>query len=107
GVQGDSAVLRLTPLGDVKARKHLEAGRDPGGQTLGHTVRDMQYAVDAIADDELVLLRLDMDVAGSIFSGRDAHRVDQADKRAVGNAVIGFEVVLVRLPLDGGGFVGK
>ena len=67
GVQRDPAVLRLAPLGDVELREHLEAGRHAGGEPLRDALGDVEDAVDPVADDELVLLRLDVDVARPVL----------------------------------------
>ena len=67
----------------------------------------MEDAVDAEPDDEGVLLRIEMEVGGAVLGGLKDDRVDKADERGVGNAVIGLEVVrvlerilLVELVLD-------
>ena len=39
--------------------------------------------VDAVADAELLLVRLDVDVAGALLNRRHQHDVDQADDRRV------------------------
>ena len=61
----------------------------------------MQDAVNAVADDELILLRLDMNVARALLRGGEDHGVDEAHERCVRNAVVGLEVVLTLL-VDGG-----
>ena len=58
---------------------------------------DVEDAVDPVADDEIVLLRLDVDVARPVLGGFEDHRVDEADERRVGDAVVGLEVVDVLL----------
>ena len=94
GVERDAAVLRLAPLGDVELREHLQPRRDAGGKPLRDALRDVQHAVDAVADDERVLLRLEVDVAGAVLGRLEDDRVDEPDERRVGDAVVGFEVVL-------------
>ena len=91
----DAAVLRLAPLGDVELREHLEARRHAGGEPLRHAVSDVQHTVDAVADDQLVLLRLDMDVGRSVLGRLEDHRVDEAHERGIGDPVVGLEVVLI------------
>jgi hypothetical protein len=98
GVQGDAAILRLAPLGDVELGQYLQPRRHTGGEPLRHPVSHVQHAVDAVADDQLILLRLDMDVAGPILGCLEDHRVDKPHERRVGDSVIGVEVVVV--PLD-------
>ena len=55
----------------------------------------MEDAVDPVADDELLLLRLDVDVAGAVFGGLEDHRVDEPDERRIGDEVLDLEVVLL------------
>ena len=43
----------------------------------------LQHAVDAVLDHHRVVLRLDVDVAGTTLDGGEDHRVDQPDDRAV------------------------
>ena len=93
GVQRDAAVLRLAPLGDVELREHLQARRHAGGEPLRDPLHLVQDAVDAEADDERVVLRVEVDVAGAVLGGLEDDRVDQADERRVRDAVVGLEVV--------------
>ncbi len=95
GAQRDAAVLRLAPLGDVELREHLQTGGHAGGELLRDPLRDVQHAVDAVADDQRVLLRLEVDVAGPVLGRLEDDRVDEPDERRVGDAVVGLEVVLV------------
>ena len=44
-------------------------------------------------DDERVLLRLEVDVAGPVLGGLEDDRVDEPDERDVGDAVVDLEVV--------------
>ena len=96
----DAAVLRLAALGDVELREHLQARRDAGGHLLRDALHLAEHAVDAEADDERVLLRLEVDVGGVLLGGLEDQRVDEPDERPVGDAVVGLEVVAVRL-VDG------
>ena len=57
----------------------------------------VQDAVDPEADDERVLLRLEVDVGGAVLGGLEDQRVDEPDERRVGDAVVGLEVVLFLL----------
>ena len=95
GAQRDAAVLRLAALGDVELREHLQAGRDAGRESLRDPLRDVQHTVDAVADDQLFFLRLDVNVAGTVLGSGEDERVDEANERRVGDAVVGFEIVLV------------
>ena len=65
----DAAVLRKTLLGDVQLGHDLDAGRDRVAELhrrLHHVVED---AVDAEPDPELLLVRLDVDVARPLLNG--------------------------------------
>jgi hypothetical protein len=57
----------------------------------------VQHAVDAEPDDERVLLRLEVDVAGPVLGRLEDDRVDEADERRVGDAVVDLEVVALLL----------
>ena len=94
-VERDAAVLRAAPLGDVHLRQHLEAGRDRVGQPLGDPLHLLENAVDAEADEQDILLRLDMDVAGAVFGRLVDDRVDEPDDRGVRDSVLGLEIILL------------
>ena len=82
-LQADAAVLRQALLGDVELRHDLDARDDQrrhGALGLQHLA---QHAVDAEADDEPVLERLDVDVGGVFLHRLREHGVDQADDRRV------------------------
>ena len=93
GGQRDPAVLRLPPLGDVELREHLQARRDARRHPLRDPLDLGEDAVDPEADDERILLRLEVDVGGAVLGGLEDDRVDEADERRVGDAVLGLEVV--------------
>ena len=81
--QTDAPVLRQALLGDVELRHDLQARHDqwrdrPLG--LQHLAQD---AVDAKADDESILKRLDVDVGGVFLHRLGEDRVDEADDRRV------------------------
>ena len=74
----------------------------PGARCFGIAVGDVEDAVDAVAHDQVVLLRLDVDVARAVLGRFEDHRVDEPDERRVREAVVGLEVVvLLRFGLDG------
>ena len=97
GVERDAAVLRLPPLGDVELREHLQARRHAGRHPLRDPLHLLEHAVDAEADDERVLLRLEVDVGGAVLGGLEDDRVDEPDERRVGDAVVDLEVVRLLL----------
>ena len=53
----------------------------------------MKHAVDAQTHEQRILLRLEVDVARPVLGGLEDDRVDEADKRHVGDAVVDLEVV--------------
>ena len=79
----DATVLWLAPLGDVELRKDFQSSRDAGGESLRDPLCDMEHTVDAVADDQLFLLRLDVDVAGPVLGRGEDERVDEPDERRV------------------------
>jgi hypothetical protein len=76
-----AAVLRTPALGDVEAGHDLDAA-DGGGRRVARDGHDVaQQAVDAVADAQLVGLRLDVDVGGAGADGVGEHHVDEPDDR--------------------------
>ena len=67
----------------------------PAASRFGNALGDVEHAVDPVADDQRVLLRLEVDVAGPVLGGLEDERVDEPHERRVGDAVVGLEVVLV------------
>ena len=63
----------------------------------GARARDVELAVDAVADDDLLLLRLDVDVARALLHRLEEERVDPADDRRL---VVGVEDVARGLLVD-------
>ena len=96
----ETAVLRDAALGDIELAHDLDARNDGGMPVLrdgGHGV--VEDAVDAVLDDDFLIARFDVDVAGAAFEGVEDGGIDQLDDgRDV--AVDGGE------PVDGEGFVG-
>ena len=52
-----------------------------GMNCRGARLRLVQLAVDAVADDDLLLARLDVDIAGALLDRVEQQRVDPADDR--------------------------
>ena len=71
----------------------------PGDHPLRDPLHLLQHAVDPEPDDERVLLRLEVDVAGPVLGRLEDHRVDEPDERRVGDPVVDLEVVAVFLLL--------
>ncbi len=100
----DATVLRETALGDVERRHDLDAADDGVLQLDGGRHLLGEHAVDAVAHPELLLVRLDVDVARALLDGVEQHHVDQADDRRVLAGLLELEevgrVVLVAGELD-------
>jgi hypothetical protein len=79
--QLDAAVLGEAPLGDVEVREDLEAG-DQRRLHLGRRPHDLlEHAVDAVADADVLLVALEVDVGGAAGDGVVEDAVDQLDDR--------------------------
>jgi len=79
----DPPILRQTAFGDVQPRHDLQAADDrvlEAADFWGHGLR-VQHAVDAVADHQARLLRLDVYVAGPRLDGLQQYLVDQTDDR--------------------------
>jgi len=81
--QPDAAVLRQASLGDVKIREHLETRDDGQGKVLGRWRQFGERAIDATADLEFVLERLEMNVGRLVADRLREHQVDEADDRCL------------------------
>ena len=68
-LQVDTAVLRQPALGDVQMRHDLEAGNQRGLEQphVGRHRHLQQLAVHAVADSQVALQRLHVDVRGALF----------------------------------------
>jgi hypothetical protein len=73
------AVLGAVAVGDVELGHDLQSRADGGRERERRAERVDQHAVDAEADDELVLHRVDVDVAGATAEGLEEDHVDEAD----------------------------
>ncbi len=65
----------------------------PDEELARDALRDVQHAVDPEADEQRVLLRLEVDVAGAVLGRLEDDRVDEPHDRRLGDAVLGLEVV--------------
>jgi hypothetical protein len=68
-LQLDAAVLRHAPLGDVQLRQDLDARCQRRLHLHGRLHDLAQHAVDAVADPDLLLERLDVDVGRAALHG--------------------------------------
>ena len=85
----DAAVLREAAFRDVEARHDLQARDDrvlEAGEVVGQRDRD-EDAVDAVADAQVVLLRLEVDVRRAFGDGLREDFGDEAHDRGV---LVGF-----------------
>ena len=79
--EADAAVLRHAPLGDVEVGHDLQTGDDAGLQPLGNGHDLVQHAVVPEADEQLLRLRLEVDVRRPFVGRPREHAVDQLDDR--------------------------
>ncbi len=95
----DAAVLGDTTLGDVQVRHDLQATADRRGHRVGRAHGAEQNAVDAVPHLELLLLGLDVDVAGTLLDRVGDQVVHEADDRRLAAGLL--EVVgILGLLLD-------
>ena len=80
-VAADPAVLGHAPFGDVQVGHDLEAGGHRRDQRLRQGFDIAQHAVLTEADQQAVLLGLDVDVAGEAGEGFDQDPIHQAHHR--------------------------
>ena len=102
-LQLDAPVLREAPLGDVERRHDLDAARDRVLQLERRRHLLDEHAVDAVAHAELLLVRLDVDVARALLDGVEEDHVDEADDGRVLARLLELEevdVVVVAGELD-------
>src|SRR5713226_2510386 len=95
-LHADAAVLRQALLRDVQAAHDLHARADAVLEPLRRPDDLLQHAVHPEAHADVLLLRLDVDVAGALLGGAEEQRVDQPDD---GRLVAGVEQVLRLLQL--------
>src|SRR5262249_42715702 len=86
----DASVLREALLGDVERALDLDAADDAAHERTRGSTCDVELTVDAIADDDLFLFRLDVDIARALLHRLEEERVDPADDRGL---VVGVEDV--------------
>ena len=92
----DAAVLRQAALGDIQLGHQLQARDDGGLQLARRRFLVEEHAVDAVADAEFLLERLDVDVAGALLDGLRDHGVHQADDRRLARHVAQVLQILAR-----------
>ena len=79
----DLAVLRAAPLDDVHAGQDLDAADERRAHRAGQVEHVVQRAVDAVADPDPVVLRLDVDVGGAVAQRLGDDHLDDLDDRGV------------------------
>ena len=77
----DAAVLRQPLLGDVQLGHDLDARGDRVAELHRRLHDVVENAVDAVADAQLLLVGLDVDVARALLNRRHQDDVDQLDDR--------------------------
>ena len=83
----DAAILRQAFFGNVEAGHDLDARHHRRMQRAVGRDHIAQHAVEAVADDGLAFVRLDVDVRGFFAHGLGEQGVDHADDRRVMLAV--------------------
>ena len=78
-VESDASVLREPALRNVEVGHDLDARDHRKGQTLGGRGHLIKRAIHAVTDLELVLERLEMDVARAVLHGLKKDEVDKPD----------------------------
>jgi hypothetical protein len=98
----DAAVLREALLGDVDAGHDLDAADQRGLHLDRDAVALDALAVDAVADADAVLHRLDVDVARPVAHGLGDHRLHELDDRRLRRVVgdVGADAVDVDRLVD-------
>ena len=94
----DAPVLRQPSLGDIQSRHQLESRHDRRPHRERRCIPSFQNAVDAKAHLEVVLERLQMNVAGPLFEGFRDHGVHVSNHGSLGGHVAQLlDVVSARL----------
>ena len=87
--EDDASVLRQPAFGDVEVAHDLEARDEAVGDLPGQTELFLAETVDAVADDEVFFLRLDVDIGCAADVGVLDDAVGELDD---GRGVLAFEV---------------
>ena len=77
----DAPVLRDAALGDVEVGEHLQPRGDRQRQRAGRRRHFVERTIDAVADLELVLKRLEVDVRSLVADGLANHEIYKPDDR--------------------------
>ena len=77
----DAAVLGAAAFGDVDLGENLDTRQEGAQQPPGGAVAFDQHAVDAVADPDAILERLDVDVGGPQLHRFGDHQLHQPDDR--------------------------
>ena len=99
--QADAPVLRQAALGDVEVGHDLDARDHRGRQAPRRRFDFVQHAVDAVADDQPILERLDVNVGRAHFERIGDEQRHEADHRRFGREVLQLLHVRVERKLVG------
>ena len=77
----NAAVLRQAALGDVHVRHHFDARNDRQREMARRRRHFVKRAIDAVANFEFVLERLEMDVARPVLDRLIQDQIDEANDR--------------------------
>jgi hypothetical protein len=75
--------LRKALFGDVQLRHDLDPRSNRIAELHGRAHDVVENPVDAVANPELLLVRLDVNIAGALLNRRHQHDVDQANDRCL------------------------
>src|SRR5205823_11990395 len=97
-----ASVLRNAALGDVEVGHDLQAGDQPRLDVLRRPHHLVEHAVDAVADPDVDLGGLDVDVGGPVGNRLADQEVDELDDRRVLGDLLDPGEVVLGLHLAGG-----
>ena len=89
--EGDAAVLGPSFLADFKARHDFQAAGDGVAEAVHHGVDPglAEHAVDAVANDQSVFVRLDVDVGRTFTDAFKQDGVDKTHHAGIAGGVVG------------------
>ena len=76
-----SAVLRQAAFRDIQVSHNFETRDDAALQSFRQHLPYMHYAVDAVADENSIFFRFNVNVRGSVFNRHENDVMHQLDKR--------------------------
>src|SRR5439155_22146667 len=86
-IELDAPVLREALFGDVHAGHDLQTGDERAFHAERDAVALDAFAVDAVADADAVLHRLDVNIRSAVAHGLGDHGLHQLDDRSLGRII--------------------